>query len=308
MEITSKDAEDIGSVLKDAAWGGNPPEKVTILTENDATKENFINALNNIIEAAGKIEEATVFIYYSGHGGVYTSSITGKPEHYLLTHGYDTRQPDNTMVSASLFSKMIENLRGQRLLVLLDCCHAAGMKIRGNDLVQKGDMVQTRKSITGIEFIKQLASGRGRVFVSSCAAHEQSVILPGANNSLFTEVALEALKGKASGTAPFVRVIDLLYLLLCEVPERIKPYRHSQNPVINEVENLNSSYILCMNQSYPDEISTPGALEKTGPMKEEQKTADEKILFIRKYSQKINNHGEVINQVNIDTNHAPINL
>jgi hypothetical protein len=317
VEITTKDATDIGKVLCDSGLAGYPPKQVITLTEQVASRENVIQALRELTRLTKDKEDATVLIYYSGHGGQYLSAVSGQQDYYLLTHGFDQNKPDDTMIASSEFTKMIDGIQAKKLLVLLDCCHAAGMKWRGGEVSKKSVAAQVNETpaVTGVAFIKELKAGTGRVFISSCAANEQSVILPDATNSLFTEVMLEALEGKASGNEPYVHLIDIMYHLLKEVPKRISRYNHPQHPVINEVIDLNTGFYMCLNGQDRPVSHTAQYQTKEGstrmPVSAEN---SEKIDFITNYpaaykvGMRVTNQKEVKEQINIDISSGSIIL
>ena len=241
IPVTVDDAKDLGKLLKDSQKAAYRKENVKILVNEHANKFNVLSSLENIIEKVKNEDDATVIVYYSGHGGIVKNGSSN--EYYLMTHGADSLDRENTMVSGSEFSDLINKINAKKLLVMLDCCHASGMindkpllKLKSPDL----GMVNSN-----VELLKRLNTGGGKVFITSCDDDEQSVILPGAKNSLFTAVVLEALAGYASDGDPYVRMIDLLYHVLREVPRRVKDYKHVQRPIVNKVKDLSSDYILC---------------------------------------------------------------
>ncbi|MDO5971044.1 S8 family serine peptidase [Flavivirga aquimarina] len=241
IPVTVDDAKDLGELLKDSQKAAYRKENVKILVNEDANRFNVLASLENIVEKVKSEDDATVIVYYSGHGGIVNNGSSN--EYYLLTHGANSLNRENTMVSGSEFSDLINRINAKKLLVMLDCCHASGMiedkpllKLKSPDL----DMVNSN-----VELLKRLNTGGGKVFITSCDDDEQSVILPGAKNSLFTAVVLEALAGYASDGDPYVRMVDLLYHVLREVPRRVKEYKHVQRPIVNRVKNLSSDYFLC---------------------------------------------------------------
>ena len=105
------------------------------------------------------------------------------------------------------------------------------------------------------------------------------MILPGSDNSLFTEVCLEVFNGNLSPTDEFVSVLDLIYFVVKEVPKRVLPYRHTQRPIITEVKNLSPDYFVCRNGNY-------------GPLHAELEGfgfdgSAERMAFISEYDNKI---------------------
>ncbi|MFT3749052.1 MAG: caspase family protein [Agriterribacter sp.] len=297
MSATVADAKALFKILTDKKLAAYPEKNVFLLTESKATRENVIKHLDLIAKNIKDKQDATVFIYYSGHGGRFEKAVQGKQafDYYMLTHGFDLDNPKDTMLNGDDFSEMIDQLAAEKIIVLLDCCHAAGMKRKG---VITKTIVKTKKKVTysNEELIRKLKGGTGRVFMSSCADSEESVILPGAINSLFTQITLEALTGIASKGSSFVRVIDLMYHVLLTVPKKVAPYNHEQNPVINDVKNLNAGYLLCLNGKK--------ATVKSGSemiVKSHEATEKDKMNFIANYTNKISVAGNVTNSVTVNT-------
>ncbi|WP_106792316.1 caspase family protein [Aquimarina sp. Aq78] len=246
LPVTIDDANAIAKVLGDNNKAAYDPKNVILLTEKNATRENVLSELQNIVEKVKNIEDATVVIFYSGHGGKYRGS--NGSDYYLLTNGYDPYDRDNTMIKGDEFSELINSIEANRLLVMLDCCHAAGMIDEKPLIKLKSADEQIVNS--NIEILKKLKSGTGKVFITSCDDDEQSVILPESKNSLFTEVVLEALEGYASNGEEYVGIIDILYHVLRQVPKRIEAYHHVQRPIINKIDDLSPDFFICRVAKY----------------------------------------------------------
>jgi hypothetical protein len=299
IAATVADANALHKILIDKKLAAYPKRNVYLLTETKATHNNVIKHLDLIAKKINGKEDATVFIYYSGHGGRLEKTLRGKTtfDYFLLTHGFDLDNPEDTMLNGDYFSEKIDQLAAQKMVVLLDCCHAAGMKRKG-EMMTKGvtNLKKLKKKIiySNEELISKLKGGKGRVFISSCADNEESVILPGAANSLFTQITLEALAGVASKGSSFVRVIDLMYHVLLTVPQKVAPYNHEQNPVINDVKNLNASYFLCLNGKKATVKSKGMKIEKV-----KEATDVDKMDFINKYSNRISIAGNLTTLVDV---------
>ena len=244
LPVTVKDANSIKKILINKSKGGYLKSNVTCLTEKNCSKARILSELDKLIKISKKKKESTIVVYYSGHGGRYKSK-KNEFEYYLKTYGSDEDNRKETMLDGKDFSEKINQLSSQKLLVMLDCCHASGIKERA---VQKKSSKAVSKNCR--ELLKKLKKGKGRIFISSCDDDEESVILPNSNNSLFTEVALEALNGVVDQEEEFVGVVDLIYHILKEVPKRVKEFNHIQRPIINEVIDLSPEYFLCRNGLY----------------------------------------------------------
>ncbi|WP_332737607.1 caspase family protein [Flavihumibacter sp.] len=237
---TVKDAEAIHNVL--TTKGAYNPLHTYYLTDHKSTRDNIINAFDEIIKKSEETIDATVFIYYSGHGQRFPIATSNDYDYYLVTYGGDYNNKEKTMLNGDIFSEKIENIKAKRILVMLDCCHAGGIK-KGGLKTKGGEMTMCSNRTLQ----EKLKSGKGRVFVSSCDDNETSVILPNAKYSLFTEVALEVLNGFYSPLREYVSVLDLIYHVLIEVPNRIQKFKHHQNPILTEAINLNHKYHVCKN-------------------------------------------------------------
>lgn len=258
LVATEKDAQAIYNILVNPDKGGYNSKNIKLLINQNSTKGNIIKAFDTLINATNRMKKSTIFIYYSGHGNRYQNS-NGDFEYYLKTHGSDNLHKEETMLNGKIFSEKINSLKSEKLLVLLDCCHAAGFKT--DQITKKNGDINYSVSSSSRALLKQLNTGTGKVFISSCDDNEQSVILPKSENSLFTEVALEVLNGFLSISEEFVGVIDLIYHIIKEVPKRVKQFDHIQRPIVNEATDLSPDYYVCKNGSFKPNI--PSAIIST---------------------------------------------
>ena len=244
LPITVKDAKDLAQLFTDPSIAAFPEENVTVLTENQANKQNVIKALEDLRLKTQDQDNATVIIYYSGHGGQFKNPEKEEEDYYLITHGLDFSRMEETILNGKIFSNLVNSISASKLLVVLDCCHAAGMISDGTITKATGPLPNFKTS--NIQLIDTLTSGEGRVFLSSCDDYEQSVVLPNSKNSLFTEVMLEALQGAARPQVTNVSLSDVMGYVLYEVPERLDAYNKTQNPVASHKQRpmVSSAYRL----------------------------------------------------------------
>lgn len=235
---TVKDAKAIRDVLADNSKGAYEPANTFLLTEKDSSKNEIIKAFDEIIEKS--TVDSTVLIYYSGHGQRFLNPLTNDYDYYLITHGADLNSKEDSMLNGDIFSEKISQIKSERLIVMLDCCYANGM-----------GMLKTKdpetEPLSNKALHEKLQKGKGRVFISSCDDSETSVILPNAENSLFTTVVLEVLNGLFTVNREYVSVLDLIQSVLEEVPKRIEPFHRSQTPYLTSAEGLNHKYFVCKN-------------------------------------------------------------
>jgi hypothetical protein len=212
---TVNDARGMADILKDQGRCAYPPAQVTFLTGESADRPNILAALDRLALDAG--DKATVVVYFSGHGH-HVSSSMGKA-YYLMPYNYDINRLSQTAISGFEFVGRLKAIKAQKLLLLLDCCHAGGM----SDLKAPG--LQLSKAPLPPEAQGLFAEGQGRVVIASSQADEYS--LAGKPYSAFTLALIEALCGAgASEKDGYVRVSDLALHTRQMVPKRTGDCQH----------------------------------------------------------------------------------
>ena len=236
LPMTAKDVGEIYEVLVNSEMAAYDTRQVKLLTNENATKQNIFNGLDWLIEQANKDPEATIFIYYSGHGGA--PKIGDSSEYYLLPYDYIQSKDKQFRLSGKDWVEKINAIQAQKVLVTLDCCHAEGV-LSKDEVFVKGSQ----------ELIKQLEGGKGRVVLASCKDDELSYARQ--HLSIFTEIFLEAMQGLASNeNDEYVAVIDVVQHVLTGVPRRAKAaLGRQQTPVISEIKNLDGAFTLCKHNS-----------------------------------------------------------
>jgi uncharacterized caspase-like protein len=110
------------------------------------------------------------------------------------------------------------------LLVIFDSCHSGGAA----DPKAPGDLAHGLSE----DYYAGLAQGRGRVVMASSLPEEESLILRGAANSLFTTHLLEALRGAGPTLGDgYVRVFDLFRHVARQVPAQARRVYRQQTPI-----------------------------------------------------------------------------
>jgi hypothetical protein len=228
---TVADAEALAAVLRDEEHAGYPGGQIKLLTEKEATKGNILAAIDDL---HGQVEQksrgkATVMVYFSGHGG------TLEDQYFLVPNDFDPDDLPGSSIDAADFSQRIDAIPAQKTIVLLDCCHAGGIK----GIKAAGRTAAFRN--TPGTLAHQLDSGSGKVIIASSKDDQKSYT--GRQYSIFTECLLEALNGKNTGNdEPYVSFAEVWSFLDKQVPARApKP----QQPVIH-AENL-TGFPLCKN-------------------------------------------------------------
>ena len=226
---TVDDAKGIAELLLDPERCAYPPSQVTLLTGQDATRRRFLDGLTQLAQRTGP--DDTVIVYFSGHGYRLASSIGTL--YFLMTYGYDVNKLGETAISGGEFVEKLRALQSRKLLLLLDCCHAGGLK------ETSVPMGQLTKSPMPPEAVPLLAAGQGRIAIASSRADELSYA--GKPYSAFTLALAEALCGVGASTQDgYVRVMDLALHAGAAVP---RTTRNKQHPTVNDFQNADNFWV-----------------------------------------------------------------
>lgn len=202
LPYTIEDATKIRNTLVDETLIGYPEENVILLTDKAATRKGILDAFDKLQKKTD--ENSSVLLYYSGHGGKYEN----KHKFFLQPYGMTAENYKDTWIMAEELTEKINALRSNKLVFLLDCCHAEGM---------------TQEGLNNMQGLAQKLNDTGGMWViSACQDDQKSWRLPNQENSLFTECVLEVLAGrhKFPFIDPNVTITDVVEYIFEEVPKR----------------------------------------------------------------------------------------
>jgi len=225
LPIVKKDITKLKEVITHPERCGYNKENVLVLTGPDATRAQILGGLKWLkskLEADSDPNQ-TAFIFYSGHGHREPAG-----EAFLIP--YDFCWPMSLGgLPAKAFAEMIANLHPRRLLVVMDCCHAESMEVKG--VSESGvAAVAVTPDTPGLGV---LAEGEGRAVLSSSRGSQQSWIRSDGQMSVFTYHLVEALTGHAGRLAwPEVTVTEVMEYVGRTVPVTARTqHQAEQEPV-----------------------------------------------------------------------------
>lgn len=264
IEVTAGDAQAVHGLLTNPNRAGYPATQARLLTNQAATRSAILRELAGLVARvnADPDRDATVFVYFSGHG---LRVGTSNPSYYLIPWDYSVGNEATTAISGKEFSDLIGQIKSRKLMVFLDCCHAAG--------VPKTAGVTITTAAFPRDLERQLGHGSGLVIVAS--SRDNEVSWTSTPYSLFTTCLLEALDGKGSSDG-YARVLNVLAYLMQEVPKR----QPNQHPVVRKMLDLDDNFAICFHDaaSQPDQAAAPRGARKTMPNSEPSSTIDERYL------------------------------
>jgi hypothetical protein len=238
IPITVDDAVGLHTILTNPARAAYPIGQVKLLTETGATRNSILQAFDELASQVKKTSDATVIIYYSGHGGQVV--LHGKPNQYFLVPSdYDPLDYENTAITGEEFITKIRAIEAKKLIIILDCCHAGGIP---TPKAFRGRGSQLTKSSVPPNLPDILSKGSGQVMIASSRDDEYSYT--DTPYSVFTNCFIDALSGKASRTGDgFARILDVVSYILDEVPKRAPGGK--QHPNIPQINGLSENFPVC---------------------------------------------------------------
>lgn len=125
LPVTVKDTQAIYAALIDPQLCAYNDDKdhIRVLNNQEANKSAILDGLNWLKEKSAADTHATVFVYYSGHGWIDKNT----QNYYLLQHDIKPTKLASSALAAETFTDALRQIKAERLLVVIDSCHAAGM-------------------------------------------------------------------------------------------------------------------------------------------------------------------------------------
>jgi len=199
---TTLDVPGVRDVLACPEYCAYPPDHVTVLEEEAATRDNILEALQATCERASAAGSRT-FFYFSGHGGQGADGSS-----YILPVDARRGAYQTTAISARELSRRLDRCAGE-LTVVLDCCRAAGMTHR--DIIPDTAPAEAQSlDLTAFsDLFRNEIDARGRVVFAASAADGKSYVSPEAPYGIFTGHMLDGLRGAASTSGGDVTVAQL---------------------------------------------------------------------------------------------------
>ncbi|MCP4544321.1 MAG: caspase family protein [Chloroflexi bacterium] len=231
----AKDVKALEEVLLHPARCAYPEGNVKIITGQDATRQGIMDGLEWLQERveADTSGNATAVVYYTGHG--WRDRVSDPTQFYFIPYDIREGRIKSRALRATDLAEAIGELGPQRLLVVLDCCHAGGMGVKDPLLLPEGyagaavpsKLLMEEEGETvgpGAKGIEDLAQGQGRAVLSSSTGDQSSYLRRDGKMSIFTYHLIEALTGHAQPQegATEVLVSDVMSHVWRHVPQSAK--------------------------------------------------------------------------------------
>jgi hypothetical protein len=230
LPVTVRDMQALRAVLADPDLCGYPADHIRLLHDDGATRQAILDGLARLAEQVAADPDATAVVFYSGHG--WREEGTGR--YSLIPHDVAPFDLPGSALSAEDFTAALRKVQARRLLVFMDCCHAAGMAT-AKDAARAHGRAPLPAGFAPVALPKGVADalkqGAGRAVFSSSTGAQVSWVRPDGSLSLYTYHLIEALQG--AGNRPgdtVVRLSDLMNYLGKAVPASARALGKEQTP------------------------------------------------------------------------------
>jgi hypothetical protein len=222
LPATVKDAEAIRRTLADRNLCAYSPKQLRLLKDKAAARKGILDGLAWLKACAEDDQEATVVVFYSGHGWLDNTS----GGYYLIPSDTSPLRAARTALSAADLTAALRAIPAKRLLVVLDSCHAAGMATAAKKAGIEEEPSLPEGFTAGAlpkGLSEDLAQGQGRAVFTSSSGAQLSWVRKDGSMSVYTFHLIEALEGAGNREGEkLVKLSDLMGYLSQAVPETVR--------------------------------------------------------------------------------------
>jgi len=214
LRCARADAEAMRNLMLDPECGLFEADNVTLLADQDATRERIWRALAGLRRKAHK--QDSVWIFYAGHGAPEGEDF------YWVPHDGDVDDLYSTGLSRKDLNRVLDDIPSERIVAFMDCCHAAAMAAKKN---------RTRSVITA-QTAFAAYSGRGRIVFAASDGCEKSVEIAEHGRGAFSYFLEKGLRGEADKSCKGVVTADDLWRYIRDlVSQTARAVGNPQTPV-----------------------------------------------------------------------------
>jgi len=188
LKFTDDDAYRMYAFMKSPEGGALSDDRLRILIDEDATRNNILTNLNDVFSRAGSND--LVMLYFSGHG------LQGS----FLPNDFDGF---NNKVLHEEINQIFRNSRAKYKICIADACHS------GSLLAMKG--TTTAKNALEKYYTTLSQAAPGTALILSSKSNETSLESSGLRQGVFSHFLIKGLKGEADANFDKIVTIQELY-------------------------------------------------------------------------------------------------
>ena len=231
LPVTVKDARAIRAVLTDPSLCAYPDDHIRLLHDEQATCHAILEGLDWLAQRVAAEPRATAVVYFSGHG--WLEEPAGR--YFLIPHDVEPHDIPGSALPAAEFIEALRRVKAERLLAIIDACHAEGMaaaKERSDALELPAGLVPAPPPKMVVDALKQ---GAGRAVFTSSRGHQKSWVRPDGTMSVYTYHLIEALQGANNRPGETtVKISNLMNYLGKAVPESARTLCNAEQTPVSD--------------------------------------------------------------------------
>ena len=196
LEFADDDARSISDFLQTNKGGHFLRSNIVLLLNNDATLGALRSGLKDLAARAGP--DDLIFLFIAGHGA--PDPYSTQDLYFLFADTKVVDMPKTAYPMSELKLYLDTEVVAERVFVVIDTCHSAGVNQQTRSLVTTRDLVQVgdENNISNFFASKQLFRERGRSVLTSSDVNEVSRESKKWNDhGVFTWALLNGLRGSA---------------------------------------------------------------------------------------------------------------
>lgn len=233
VPVTVRDAQALEGVLRDGDLCGYPAAQVTLLHDQQCTRDAILAALDQLANSIQS--ESTLLLFYAGHG-----QYGNDGQYYLTTH--DTRLEGGRVAAGSGISdsELIDRLRAipaKRLLLIFNACHSGAISPDLSLDAPPAPFASLAPPENALEAI--LATGEGRIIITACRPDQKSWIGSG-QLTIFTQALVDGLRGQGyvPNNGGYISAYGLYEHLYDTVKENAEDLGKQQEPELTVLRGV----------------------------------------------------------------------
>ena len=179
-------AGDVRGIAKllGSANGSFSDGNIRVLTDGDATREEIVDAIREVLETASAND--TVFVYLAGHG----SADSSDDSYYFIPHDINPYNMAESAVDLREVREIFQASSSQRAFMWLDFCHSGGIIERDMPTIEQDNRL--------IERTLEVVRGQGKLIYAACTPEQKAYENQMIGHGLFTAALLDGLRGAAT--------------------------------------------------------------------------------------------------------------
>ena len=220
LNYTDDDAYKMYAFYKSPEGGALPDEQITVLIDEDATRKNVIQAINNVYSKA--TENDIIVFYFSGHG----------TKGAFVTYEFDGNVTNNNgLLLHDELNEIFDQSKARYKYLIADACHS-GSSVGGQQNSPTTTSNKTVRNYSKGAFYEAFENKKGGfVMLLSSMADEFSIEASGIRQGIFSYYLLQGLKGECDKNKDsVVSVVELFDYVNNGVTSYTKG---KQNPILS---------------------------------------------------------------------------